>query len=111
MLSTALRTNKPDGASQLPGSGRSAGRTRGGAAEKVSRQLRAVAPDREAAEPAEGGLGDVAGPPRGRMPDSEDDTASSGSAAPEGAAPVAEPTLSDYSTIGAYLHELRRYPL
>ena len=27
------------------------------------------------------------------------------------AAPTVEPSLSDYSTIGAYLHELRRYPL
>ena len=27
------------------------------------------------------------------------------------AAATVEPSLSDYSTIGAYLHELRRYPL
>src|SRR5262252_9300323 len=110
MLSTALRTNKHEGASQLPGSGRSAGRTRGRASENVSPLLKAVSPDPDATEAvADGGLGDVAGLPLGRIPDGDEDAASTGAPVPDGAAPVAEPSLSDYSTIGAYLHELRRY--
>ena len=117
MLSTALR-NKHEGVPhQVPGSARSNGRSRGRSpVEKPPTQhLKAVAQDTEAAEAAEGGLGDVAGLPLGRMPDGEDDA--SGAAAPadgaaaDGAAPMVEPSLSDYSTIGAYLHELRRYPL
>jgi RNA polymerase sigma-32 factor len=109
MLSTALRTNKSDGASQL--TGRSAGRPRGRASEKTSPHLKAVSTDPEAAEAADGGLGDVAGLPLGRMPDTDDEGSASSGASAEGPAPVAEPSLSDYSTIGAYLHELRRYPL
>src|SRR5690242_14987011 len=120
MLSTALRTNKHDGGSQLPGSGRAQGRPRGRALEKTSPHLKPVSPDPEAAEAAEAGLGDVAGLPLGRMPDGDEDATSGGAAGADGAAdggaadnaaPVTEPVLSDYSTIGAYLHELRRYPL
>jgi RNA polymerase sigma-32 factor len=113
MLSTALR-NKHEGVSQqLPGSGRSQRRSRGRAAEKPAQHLKAVSTDPEAAEAADSsGLGDVAGLPIGRMPDSEDEPANgNGMSAPEAAAPTVEPSLSDYSTIGAYLHELRRYPL
>jgi len=112
MLSTALR-NKHEAAShqQVPGSARSNGRSRGRAIEKPPTQhLKAVSQDPEAAEAAESGLGDVAGLPIGRMPDGEEDGAA-GTAAAESAAPTVEPSLSDYSTIGAYLHELRRYPL
>jgi len=114
MLSTALRTNKHDGASQLPGSGRAQGRARGRALEKASSHLKPVSTDPEAVDAADAGLGDVAGLPLGRIPDGDED-ATSGAASADGAAettaPVTEPTLSDYSTIGAYLHELRRYPL
>src|SRR5690348_951017 len=94
MLSTALRTNKHEGASQLPGSARSAGRARGRASEKVSPHLKAVSPDPEAAEAVtDAGLGDVAGLPLGRMPDGEDDGAAVGGPVPDGAAPVTEPSL------------------
>ena len=69
----------------------------------------------------------MAGLPIGRIPDGDEDA---GAGAPQAeasadggsdsaaesaeaaeAAPTVEPSLSDYSTIGAYLHELRRYPL
>jgi RNA polymerase sigma-32 factor len=114
MLSTALRNQKHEGApQQLPGSGR---RSRGRAVEKPpTAHLKAVAADPEAAEAVDPGLGDVAGLPIGRIPDTEDDAQAAAPAEPteaaDGAAPTVEPSLSDYSTIGAYLHELRRYPL
>jgi len=104
MLSTALRTNKHEG---NPGSARSAARARARAAEEKAAHLKAVA-DPEAAEATES---DVAGLPIGRMPDGEEDAAGSGASPADGATPAVEPSLSDYSTIGAYLHELRRYPL
>ena len=108
MLSTAVRNHKHEG-NQFSG-GRSSRRSRGRAAEPAAPHLKAVDSDPEAVEAAEGGLSDVAGLPIGRMPDSEDE-AGNGAGAAEAAAPVVEPSLSDYSTIGAYLHELRRYPL
>jgi RNA polymerase sigma-32 factor len=110
MLSTALRNHKHEGQdSQL--TGRSNGRPRGRVPEKLAAHLKAVSPDPEAAEGGEGGL-DVAGLPLGRMPDTDDEAASGGVAqSADSATPAAEPSLSDYSTIGAYLHELRRYPL
>ena len=121
MLSTALRNNKHEGASQSSRSARSTARSRARAAEISTQHLKAVAPDPEAAEAADAtGLGDVAGLPLGRMPDGEDEPAAgapqaeaSGDTADSGTetAPTVEPSLSDYSTIGAYLHELRRYPL
>ncbi len=46
-------------------------------------------------------MADVAGLPIESSPDVE----------PAEAAQAAEPAATDYSTIGAYLHELRRYPL
>jgi RNA polymerase sigma-32 factor len=104
MLSTALRTNKHEG---IPVSARSAARARARAAEEKAAHLKAVA-DPEAAETAEA---DVAGLPIGRIPDGEEDAAASGGSPGDGATPAVEPSLSDYSTIGAYLHELRRYPL
>jgi RNA polymerase sigma-32 factor len=115
MLSTALRTHKHDGGTQQPrtGSARSTARSRARAVEQ-SAALKAVASDPEAAEAGEAGLGDVAGLPIGRMPDGGEEaaeTAGDGASNGESAAPVVEPSLSDYSTIGAYLHELRRYPL
>jgi len=105
MLSTALRTNKHEG---TPGSARAAARSRAraAAADEKAAHLKAVA-DPESVEAADP---DVAGLPIGRMPDGEEDAAGSGAAA-EGATVAVEPSLSDYSTIGAYLHELRRYPL
>src|SRR6478609_5358122 len=122
MLSTALR-NKHEGSSQSSGSARSTARSRARAIEKTNNpNVRPVAGDPEATEAVDaGGLGDVAGLPLGRMPDG-DDEAVAGVAAPESAsesadsgadasAPTVEPSLSDYSPIGAYLHELRRYPL
>jgi RNA polymerase sigma-32 factor len=127
MLSTALRNHKHEGGSQQNGGGgRSNGRTRARAAtaapERSPAHLKAVASDSEAAEGADGSLadGDVAGLPIGRIPDSEDEAAAASPAdavadtGSEGSAestPAVEPILSDYSTIGAYLHELRRYPL
>jgi RNA polymerase sigma-32 factor len=112
MLSTALRNQKHEGNPQQGlGAGRSGRRSRGRAAEVPAVHLKAVATDPEAAEATEGGLGDVAGLPLGRMPDSEDDANGAGTGATDAAAPAVEPSLSDYSTIGAYLHELRRYPL
>ena len=111
MLSTALR-NKHEAAAhqQVPGSTRPNGRPRGRGIEKPPTQhLKAVSQDPEAAEAAEG-LGDVAGLPIGRMPDGEEDSGA-GTEKAESATPAVEPSLSDYSTIGAYLHELRRYPL
>src|SRR5262245_31114373 len=116
MLSTALRTHKHDGTHQSgSGPARSSARSRARAAENGSTHLKAVAADPEAAEATEPGLGDVAGLPLGRIPDTDDDPAA-GATMSEGAtserpAPAVEPSLSDYSTIGAYLHELRRYPL
>ena len=83
MLSTALRNHKHEG-NQLPG-GRS--RRRGRAVEAPAPHLKAVAPDPEAAEAAEGGLGDVAGLPIGRIPDSDADDGAAGAGAPD-AAPV-----------------------
>jgi len=122
MLSTALR-NKHEGATQPSGSARSTARSRARAVEKAN-LLKAVSPDPESAETVEtGGLGDgdVAGLPIGRMPDGEEEAAAgapqaeasaeSGSDSGAETAPTVEPSLSDYSTIGAYLHELRRYPL
>jgi RNA polymerase sigma-32 factor len=122
MLSTALR-NK-EGATQPSGSARSTARSRARAVEKTN-LLKAVSPDPEAPEPVEaGGLGDdVAGLPLGRIPDGEEEAAPGGPQADAEASadggsdsgaetpPAVEPSLSDYSTIGAYLHELRRYPL
>jgi len=111
MLSTALRNGKHEGSQhQLPGAGRPR-RSRGRAAEVPAPHLKAVNSDPEAAEAVDGGLGDVAGLPIGRMPDAEDDANGAGTGAADVAAPTVEPSLSDYSTIGAYLHELRRYPL
>jgi len=106
MLSTALRTNKVEGS---PGSARAAARSRAraAAADEKAAHLKAVA-DPESVEAADP---DVAGLPIGRMPDGEEDASGSGVSAAEGATPAVEPSLSDYSTIGAYLHELRRYPL
>jgi RNA polymerase sigma-32 factor len=123
MLSTALRNHKHEGASQQQngGSGRSSGRTRARASASVERSpahLKAVESESETPEAVEGGL-DVVGLPIGRIPDSEDEAtvaapadgvADAGSEGAD-AAPAVEPILSDYSTIGAYLHELRRYPL
>jgi len=113
MLSTALRNGKHDGNSQqTPGAGRSSRRSRGRAAEGPAVHLKAVATDPEATEAVDGGLGDVSGLPIGQTPDAEDDANGAGTgAADAAAAPAVEPSLSDYSTIGAYLHELRRYPL
>ena len=114
MLSTALRNSKHDSVShpQMPGSGRSSGRSRSRSADKPAAHLKAISPDSEAAEAVDPGLGDdVAGLPLGRIPDTDEDAATAGAAPPEGPAPTVEPSLSDYSTIGAYLHELRRYPL
>ena len=123
MLSTALRNNKHEGATQPSGSARSTARSRARAVEKAN-LLKAVSPDPESAETVEpGGLGegDVAGLPIGRMPDGDEEAAAnapqaeasaeSGSDSGAETAPTVEPSLSDYSTIGAYLHELRRYPL
>ena len=46
------------------------------------------------------------------MPDGDEDAgAARARRRSEGATPAVETSLSDYSTIGAYLHELRRYPL
>jgi RNA polymerase sigma-32 factor len=126
MLSTALR-NKHEGATQPSGSARSTARSRARAVEKAN-LLKAVSPDPEAAETVEpAGLadGDVAGLPLGRIPDGDEEavaaapqadaeaetSADGGSDSAVEAAPTVEPSLSDYSTIGAYLHELRRYPL
>jgi RNA polymerase sigma-32 factor len=113
MLSTALRNGKHDGNSQqTPGAGRSSRRSRGRAAEGPAVHLKAVATDPEATEAVDGSLGDVSGLPIGQMPDAEDDANGAGTGASDAAAaPAVEPSLSDYSTIGAYLHELRRYPL
>jgi RNA polymerase sigma-32 factor len=106
MLSTALRTNKHEGTN---GSARAAARSRAraAAADEKAAHLKAVA-DPESVEAADP---DVAGLPIGRMPDGEEDAAGSGASPADGATPAVEPSLSDYSTIGAYLHELRRYPL
>jgi len=61
-------------------------------------------------EPAELGEGDV-----GLAPPDGDGMPIDGAADVDAAAPAAlegsTPSLTDYSTIGAYLHELRRYPL
>jgi RNA polymerase sigma-32 factor len=122
MLSTALRNHKHEGQSQNNGSARTSSRARGRvSAERSAAHLKAVAADPEAADAVDGGLGDVAGLPIGRMPDSDEEAAAAapadaaadgaGDGAADGPAPVVEPILSDYSTIGAYLHELRRYPL
>jgi RNA polymerase sigma-32 factor len=118
MLSTALRNHKHEGASQSqsPGSGRSTRRARGPVSERSPAHLKAVTPDAEATDGVDPGIGDVAGLPIGRIPDSDDDAAAAAPAdtAADGGAdatPAVEPILSDYSTIGAYLHELRRYPL
>jgi RNA polymerase sigma-32 factor len=124
MLSTAIRNHKHEGASQQQngGGGRSSGRTRARAAASVERSpahLKAVASESETTEAVDGSL-DVAGLPIGRIPDSEDEAAvaapaeagaDAGSEGGGDATPAVEPILSDYSTIGAYLHELRRYPL
>src|SRR3954468_14311544 len=105
MLSTALRNGKHDGASDSL-SGRSSARARARAAEKISPHLKAVSAEPDAHE-AEVGLGDdVAGLPLGRIPETADDASSGAAPASESAAPAVEPSLSDYSTIGAYLHEL-----
>ena len=106
MLSTALRTNKHEGTN---GSARAAARSRAraAAADEKAAHLKAVA-DPESVEAVDP---DVAGLPIGRMPDGEEDAAGSGASPADGATPAVEPSLSDYSTIGAYLHELRRYPL
>ena len=108
MLSTAVRNHKHEG-NQLSG-GRSSRRSRGRASEPAGPHLKAVGSDPDAVEAVDSGLGDVAGLPIGRMPEGDED-AGNGAGAAEAAAPVVEPSLSDYSTIGAYLHELRRYPL
>jgi RNA polymerase sigma-32 factor len=88
--------------------------------ERSPAHLKALSSESETAETVDGGLGDVAGLPIGRIPDSEDEAAvaapadASADTSSEGgsdATPAVEPILSDYSTIGAYLHELRRYPL
>src|SRR3954469_10679070 len=121
MLSTALR-NKHEGATQPSGSARSTARSRARAVEKTNQHLKAVSPDPDATETVEaGGLadGDVAGLPLGRIPDGDEEAAAGAPQAEASAdaesgaepAPTVEPSLSDYSTIGAYLHELRRYPL
>jgi RNA polymerase sigma-32 factor len=124
MLSTALR-NKHEGATQPSGSARSTARSRARAVEKAN-QLKAVSPDPEGTDAVEtaGLADDVAGLPLGRIPDGDEEaaagaphaeaTADGGSDSAADAAepaPTVEPSLSDYSTIGAYLHELRRYPL
>jgi RNA polymerase sigma-32 factor len=59
-------------------------------------------PDMEAANDGASPMAEMAGLPIESNPEAE-------SAGPT--ADVAEPMPSDYSTIGAYLHELRRYPL
>jgi RNA polymerase sigma-32 factor len=115
MLSTALR-NKHEGSTQISGSPRSAGRSRARAAEKPAQHLKQVTTDPDAAnEAGEPGLGDVAGLPIGNMPDGEDEANTTSTQAADSSTETTtatvEPSLSDYSTIGAYLHELRRYPL
>ncbi len=84
--------------------------------EDSTRHLKSV--DSEEAEPEAGEgemelgadgnapMADVAGLPLDGGPDNE----ASASASAESAT-SSEPMPSDYSTIGAYLHELRRYPL
>jgi RNA polymerase sigma-32 factor len=54
------------------------------------------------------GLGEVAGLPMDGAAETE---AEGNGAAGLDASGAPEPVLTDYSTIGAYLHELRRYPL
>ena len=114
MLSTATTQGKRGyGLRQQPsrrGSPRQAGRQQ----DSAQPPLKALS-DGDAPEVAIGD--DVAGLPLGQMPDSDgaleatapaNDTSES---ANETAAAGPETSLSDYSTIGAYLHELRRYPL
>ena len=117
MLSTATTQGKRGfGLRQQPsrrgGSARGGGRQQEEAGEAP---LQALSSD---AEPPEVTIGDdVAGLPLGQVPDSDGTLEAAapgndaGNEATEAAAAGAETSLSDYSTIGAYLHELRRYPL
>jgi len=123
MLSTATTQGKRGyGLRQQPsrrGSPRPSARQQQPAAEA---HLKALASEPDADS---GNIGDeVAGLPIGQIPDGDatleaaapaNDTADTAdaadSAASETAASGPETSLSDYSTIGAYLHELRRYPL
>ena len=119
MLSTALRNHKHEGASRIQNdnAGRPAGRPKARVPERSAAHLKPVASDPEAVDAVDV---DVAGLPIGRIPDSEDEAAAAAPAdavadgadrGTDGSTPAVEPILSDYSTIGAYLHELRRYPL
>jgi len=116
MLSTATTQGKRSyGLRQQPsrrGSPRQAGRQQ----DTAQPPLKALSADADAPEVAVGD--DVAGLPLGQIPDGDGALEAAAPAndsgsdsAGEAAAAGPETSLSDYSTIGAYLHELRRYPL
>jgi RNA polymerase sigma-32 factor len=119
MLSTATTQGKRGyGLRQQParrGSPRQAGRQQQPVS-AAQAHLKALASENDAAEPVEvGSIGeDVTGLPLGQIPDSDgtlEAATPANDTANETAAAGPETSLSDYSTIGAYLHELRRYPL
>jgi RNA polymerase sigma-32 factor len=114
MLSTATNQGKRGYGLRQQGSRRGAQRAgREPAAPAAEPHLKAVAPESDAADGANIG-DDVAGLPLGQIPDGDgmlESAAPANDTAADTASAGPETSLSDYSTIGAYLHELRRYPL